>query len=240
MPWALRMVLRLALVALPLFLYVGFRLGASIGMLNPAMKARAYLVIFLAVAWVCILPLALFLSSTLGLGGATFFQRNTVGWPDYLFYFPFWVGVILVLELTAPFLLADLAGLVLRLVPAIAEKARLILAYFRVVLAVLLVLYVPVRVFFDTSVVRDSVQRIPVKGLAPELANLSIVLVSDIQVDQYTGEAKVGQVRRIVESRHPDFLFSGGDLVTSGTAYLGAASRAICGMSGTVGTVAVL
>ena len=94
--------------------------------------------------------------------------------------------------------------------------------------------------FFDTTHVRDSTERIAIQGLPPELANLSITLVSDIQVDQYTAEAKVDQVRRIIESHHPEFLLSGGDLVTSGTQYLGAASRAVCGLSGSLGTVAVM
>ena len=240
MPWALRMIFRLSLVTLPLFLYVGFRLAGSIGLLNPALKVRAYLVVFLAVAWVYVLPVVIFASNTFGLGSTAFLQRGTVGWGDYLFYFPFWVGVIIVLELAVPFLLADLLGLAARLTPAFLEKLRPVLPYFRVVLAALVVIYVPFRVFFDTTHVRDSVEQIAIKGLSPELANLSITLVSDIQVDQYTAEAKVGQLRRIIESHHPDFLFSGGDLVTSGTEFLGAASRAICGLSGSVATVAVL
>jgi uncharacterized protein len=240
MPWALRMIFRLSLVTLPLFLYVGFRLAASIGLLNPALKFRAYLVIFLAIAWVYVLPVAVFASSTLGLGSIPLLQRGTVGWVDYLFYIPFWVGVIIALELTAPFLFADIVGLVVRFVPAWVEKVKPVLPYFRVLLALLVVLYVPFRVFLDTTQVRDSTERIAIKGLPPELANLSITLVSDIQVDQYTAEAKVEQVRRIVESHRPDLLFSGGDLVTSGTQFLGAASRAVCGLSGSLGTVAVM
>ena len=240
MPWALRMISRLSLVTLPLFLYVGFRLAASIGLLNPALKGRAYLVIALAIAWIYVMPIVIFTTNLLGLGGTAFLQRGTVGWSDYLFHFPFWVGVIIVLELTVPFLLADLLGLVVRLVPSLADKVKPVLPYFRVVLAALVVVYVPIRVLLDTTHVRDNVEQITIKGLPPELANLSITLLSDIQVDQYTAEPKVAQVRHIVESRNPDFLLSGGDLVTSGTAYLGAASRAICGLSGSVATVAVL
>ncbi len=234
------MILRLSLVTLPLFLYVGFRLAGSIGLLNPALKFRAYLLVALAIAWLYVMPFVILSSSFLGLGSAAFFQRGTVGLSDYLFHLPFWVGVIIVLELTIPFLLADLVGLAARLLPALAQKIAPVLPYFRIVLAALIMLYVPVRVFFDTTHVRDTVERIPIKGLPPELANLSITLVSDIQVDQYTGEAKVAQIRRIVEFRHPDFLFSGGDLVTSGTTYLDAAARAISGLSGSVATVAVL
>ncbi len=64
----------------------------SIGLLNPALKFRAYLVIFLAIAWVSLLPVAVFASNMLGLGSTAFLQRGTVGWIDYLFYIPFWVG----------------------------------------------------------------------------------------------------------------------------------------------------
>lgn len=240
MPWALRMIFRLSLVTLPLFLYVGFRLAGSIGLLNPALKLRAYVLIFLAIAWVYVLPLFVFLSNTFGLGRPPFLQEGAASWFDYFFHFPFWAGVIIVLELTAPFLLADLVGAALRLAPAWGEKARIYLPWFRVILAVVMVMYVPIRMYVDTNHVRDSTERIRIKGLPPELADLSITLVSDIQVDQYTGEAKVAQVRRIIEARHADFLFSGGDLVTSGTAFLDEAARAICGLSGSAGTVAVM
>ena len=240
MSWMLRMIFRLSLVTLPLFLYVGFRLGGSIGLLNPALKIRAYLIIFLAMAWVYVLPVFVFLSNTFGFGRPAFLQEDTVGWFDYVFYFPFWIGVVIVLELTAPYILADLVGVALRLAPALWEKARVILPWFRVILAILAVVYVPIRTVIDTNHVRDSTIRLALKELPPELANLSITLVSDIQVDQYTGDAKVAQVRRIIKDRHADFLLSGGDLVTSGTDFLGAAARAVCGLSGTVGTAAVM
>ena len=240
MPWAYRMIFRLSLVALPLFLYVGFRLGGSIGFLNPTLKIRAFLFIFLAVAWVYVLPVFIFVSNTFGLGRPQFMQEDAISWFDYLFHFPFWAGVIVVLELTAPFLLVDLAGLAVRLAPALQEKANLLFPWFRVILAGFMVVYVPVRIYVDTNHVRDSTEKISMKGLPPELAGLSITLVSDIQVDQYTGDAKVAQVRRIIESHHADFLLSGGDLVTSGTDFLGAAARAICGLSGSLGTVAVM
>jgi predicted MPP superfamily phosphohydrolase len=240
MPWAIRMIGKLSLVALPLFLYVGFRLAGSIGLLSPALKGRAYLFIFLAIGWVYSMPIVAFASNILGVGGATLFQRSTVGWTDYLFQFPFWVGVIVVLELTAPFLLADIVGAAAGLSSTLSQKVRPALPTFRVVVTALLVLYVPVRVFFDTTRVHDAVERVSIKGLPPELAGLSITLISDIQVDQYTAEGKVEQVRHIVQGRPPDLLFSGGDLVTSGTRFLGAASRAICGLSGSVATVAVM
>jgi uncharacterized protein len=240
MPWAFRMIFRLSLVTLPLFLYVGFRLGGSIGLLNPALKIRAYVMIFLAIAWVYVLPAFVFITNTFGLGRPAFMQEDTVSWFDYLFHFPFWAGVIVVLELTAPFILADLVSLALRLAPALQDKARLFLPWFRIILAALVVVYVPVRMYIDTNHVRDSSKKITITGLPPELANLSITLVSDIQVDQYTGEAKVAQVRRIIQDHHADFLLSGGDLVTSGTSFLGPAARAVCGLSGSVGTVAVM
>ena len=240
MPWALRMIFRLSLVTLPLFLYVGLRLAGSIGLLSPALKGRAYLFVFLAIAWVYIGPVVIFASTFLGVGSAAFLRQNTVGWVDYLFFYPFWIGVIMALELTAPFLLADLLRAAAGLSAWLAQKVSPILPYFRIALAALIILYVPVRVFFDTTHVRDTVERIRLKGLPPELAGLSITLVGDIQVDQYTAEGKVGQVRRIIQDRHADFLLSAGDLVTSGTQYLGAASRAICGLSGSVATVAVM
>lgn len=239
MTWILRTLLRISLIALPVYLYVGLRLAGSIGLLNPGLKSRAYLAVFLVLGWLYLLPVFVFSTAMFGVGGELF-QRETVGWPEYLFLFPFWIGLIIVLELLAPFLLADLVGLAARLIPSMSLKVRMVLAYGRVIFAGLVLLYVVIRVPLDTVHIRDTVERITVKGLPPELAGLTITLVSDIQVDQYTGDTKVEQVRSIVEGHRPDLLLSGGDLVTSGTQYLGEAAKAVCGLKGSLATIAVL
>ena len=77
-------------------------------------------------------------------------------------------------------------------------------------------------------------------GLPQELEGLRITLVGDIQVDRFTGQGKVGRVHSIVSGQKPELLLSSGDLVTRGREYLGEAREAICGMAGSVASIAVM
>jgi hypothetical protein len=134
----------------------------------------------------------------------------------------------------------DLLQLVLRLAPAVREKGRRGLAVARVAAAACALVYVPVKAVVDTTIVRDHTVGVDVRGLPAEFEGLTLTLVSDIQVDRYTGDGKVNQVQRIVAERHPSLVLSAGDLVTNGTAFLDEASRAIGGLHGTLGSIAVL
>ncbi len=109
MPWIFRSLLGISIALLPLFCYVGLRLVSSIGKVRAAYKRRAYLCFLIIVAWLILLPLAFFLLPRLGLGG-TVDLRETLGWDDYLFRYPLWVGMIIVLELASPFILVRSGG----------------------------------------------------------------------------------------------------------------------------------
>ncbi len=244
MSWMLRMFLTISLIVLPLYLYVGLRLAGSIGFLYPDLGSRARLVILLVILWLYLLPLGALLSYLLGLHLSPFPSGKAVGWADYLLQYPVWIGFVAVIELVTPYVLVDLLAFASRLFTAADSPLRTslppVFAWARIGLAVLALVYVPARVVADTSHVRDSLLHIPVRGLPPQLAGLTITLVGDIQVDRFTGDAKVGQVRRIVEARRPDLLMSAGDLVTSGTDFLGEAEKAVCGLKGSAGTFAVM
>lgn len=67
-----------------------------------------------------------------------------------------------------------------------------------------------------------------------------MTLVGDVQVDPYTGDGKVRQMHDIVKSNRPVLLFSSGDVVTSGREYLDEAREAMCGMRGSIASVAVM
>ena len=150
------------------------------------------------------------------------------------------VGLIIVGELIAPFLLLDIASLAGRLVPARVQKWRKVLAWVRIALAAGAILYVPARMLIDTTQVQDSTVTVRLKGLPEDLRDLRITLVGDIQVDRYTGESKVDQVLEIVRRQNPELLLSSGDVVTGGTNYLTAAEEVMCSMKGSLASVAVM
>jgi hypothetical protein len=169
----------------------------------------------------------------------SFFAGST-SWADYLFHYPAWISLIIVVELLGPFIVLDLVALAARAVQSRLPALRTLLAYVRIALAALAIVYVMTHVIMDTSHVNDTTVRIALHGLPPELNSLTMTLVGDIQVDRYTGVSKVRQVHNIVNAHSPELLLSAGDVVTSGTDFLAAASEAICGMKGSLASVGVM
>lgn len=240
MSWELRTLQVIALAALPLHLYVGLRSVASIGVVVPARKAQARRLFLAFLAWVSLLPLLMFLGRLAGVdwvGGA--YEAGAMVL-DPLFLYPIWFALIVSVELLALFLVLDIIGLISRLFQRRRASVRKALAFARITIAAIAVVYVPCRALFDTLYVEDAETPLALPGLPQELEGLRITLVGDIQVDRFTGPGKVGRVHSIVSGRNPELLLSSGDLVTRGREYLGAAREAICGMAGSVASVAVM
>jgi predicted MPP superfamily phosphohydrolase len=240
MPWAIRTLLIISGFALPLYIYIALRSASSFGLLRPGSKRRARKVALLTVAWLYCFPVLILVLHLFGQTANRLELGNAGTISDYLFFYPQWISLIIVLELIAPFLLLDIAGLLGRFFPARFQKWRRVLAYARLVLAALAIVYVPLRVLVDTTHVQDSVVEVPLKDLPGELEDFRITLVGDIQVDRHTGEPKIDQVHRIVHARRPEVLLSSGDVVTGGTDYLDAAEKAMCGMKGSLASLAVM
>ncbi len=240
MGWMLRTILTIAVVALPLYLYVGLRVASAVGTLMPGIRRRAKLAALGAIAYCFLVPVTALLLYLLKIQSPLFLPTRPVGALDYLFYYPSWVSLIVVAEVLPPLLLLELATLGSRLFPSRREAARKFLAWARVSITAFLVLYVPVRSAVDTLHVRDSASRVAIPGLPAEFEGLRITLFGDIHVDRYTEESKIRQFRSIVEREKPDLLVSAGDLVSSGTGFLEKAKSAICGLKGAVATLGVM
>lgn len=240
MPWAVRTLLFITAVAFPIYLYVALRIAGSIGFLKPAYKRRARQVALLVLGLLYTLPLTFLLLHLLGHSRAVtaFVQKGS--WIDIVYTFPVWISLVVVLELFAPVLLMDLIALGARIAAPGKRQFREYLAYARIVLAAVLMLYVPVRAFTDTAIVNDTRESVPVRGLPPALDGLRITVVGDTQADRFTGEEKLRQMQEIVRANAPELLISTGDVVTDGTEYLEEARRAMCGISGSVASISVM
>ena len=240
MPWAVRTLLFIAAVAFPIYLYVALRIAGSVGFLKPASKRHARRIALLVVGLLYTLPVTFLLMHLLGHSRAVtaFVQQGS--WIDVVYTYPVWISLVVVLELLAPLLLMDLMALGARIAAPAKRWLRERLAYARIVLAAALILYVPVRAFIDTSIVRDSREEIVVGGLPPALDGLRITVVGDTQADRFTGEGKLGQMQEIVRANAPELLISTGDIVTDGMEYLDEARRAMCGISGSVASISVM
>ena len=240
MPWAVRTLLFITAIAFPIYLYVALRIAGSVGFLKPASKRRARRIALLVVGLLYALPATFLLMHLLGHSRAVsaFVQQGT--WIDVVYTYPVWISLVVALELLAPILLMDLIALGARIASPAKRRLREYLAYARIVLAAALILYVPVRAFIDTAIVKDSREEIVVSGLPPALDGLRITVVGDTQADRFTGEGKLRQMQEIVRANAPELLISTGDIVTDGMEYLDEARRAMCGISGSVASIAVM
>ena len=240
MSWTIRTLLTVSVIAFPLYLYIVLRSAAAVGLLRPARKRIARKAALLLIA--CLYSFPVF-TGALYLTGRSAYMAQLMDMGkmiDYLFFYPLCISFIIVLELTAPFLLLDIANLAGRFVSHHRQRWRTALAYGRLVLAAVAIVYVPVRILNDTTRVQDNAVEVRVRDLPAELADFRITLVGDIQVDRFTGDSMVSRVHAIVHDRNPHLLLSSGDIVTSGTDYLDEAEKAMCGMKGSLASIGVM
>ncbi len=103
-----------------------------------------------------------------------------------------------------------------------------------------LILYVPVRTFLDTNNVRLNEIEIAFPSLPRELEGFRIALVGDVQVDRYTTPDKLRRFRQLFERKDVDIATLAGDVVTSGTGFIGRAARALANPPGSLANMAVM
>jgi len=240
MSWVFRTFLLISGVAFPLFLYVALRIAASFSVLRPTARRRAREAAFLVLAWLFALPFVMLVIRLWGNAYVVPRFDALPGWINLVSFYPFWTSLVIVVEILGPFLFLDIVGLLGRLSPSRLPRLKRTLAYARLGVAALALLYVPVRTAMDTAHIREASEQLAIKDLPAELENFRISLVGDVQVDHHTGEGKISQMHEHVRNFGPALLLSSGDVVTSGKEFLEEAAEAMCGMRGSVASVAVM
>jgi len=240
MPWPVRMVLMVALMALPLAVYLLHRLAAAVSAVTTLPKARARWIMLFILCLFYALPLLFLFYALNGWTQDLFVFQPHLSLLDYVFHFPFWWGLVVILESVPFFLLLDVLSPMTRLWPEIRGRWLKMQAYLKIACLCAAVLYVPIRSYVDTYHIRHNSAEIFLEGLPAELNGVRITLLADIQIDRTTGRRKINQVNDILQTADPDLLFFAGDLVTSGRAFLPLASEAICSLSGREERIAVM
>jgi predicted MPP superfamily phosphohydrolase len=240
MPWAVRMFLIVSAVALPLYLYVGFRTATAIAALSGSPPRRARFWALGAIGWLYLLPV---LYVGFWLGGnrsAPLLGDTTLGLLDYLFNFPFWWGLIVLLETLPYFLLLEAIGLVSRMISAFSPFWRRWAPRLRVATLSFIALYAAVRIYLDTFTVNATSVSVQTGVPAPELDSLTITLAADIQVDRYTNGEKIWQFETLFRAHRCDLLLFAGDLVTNGKGFIAQASAIMAHPDCRLGAFAVM
>ena len=229
MPWTLRMTLYAFLIALIPYGYVAWRLINAFTIVFPHSSRSAKIITISIMGLINLLPLIMLLYHLTNNSDHLFLNKPELTILDYLFNFPFWLGLIVILEVFPYFIASDMIQLIARFFATknFSSWSRW-LAYVRILLIGFFIIYVCFRVYTDTYRVRTVTQDIRIKNLPSTLNNLSLVLIADLQIDRYTQETKIREFKNQLQSHPADLLLFTGDLVTQGTYFIPQALRVLC------------
>jgi predicted MPP superfamily phosphohydrolase len=147
---------------------------------------------------------------------------------DYLVIYPFWVFFTLVLQVVIFYLVSDIIKLVL--LPIYKRKKikwKIFEARVLFIILVVFAIYIPARVNYDLSNIDVRELNYNKADLNDDLANLKIVLISDIQVDRYTNGNRLKEFITKVNEEDADLILIAGDVITSTPKFINTAAENI-------------
>jgi uncharacterized protein len=145
---------------------------------------------------------------------------------DYLFTYPFWIYIFIVIQTVLIFpLFLIIKGL---LYPFYKRHKD---AYLNVEnkllsgLIVFFILYVPTRIIFDyyTVSIRNVVYA--KQDLNPALENFRLILISDLHADRHNDSNRFGNFINKVNNLKPDLVLIGGDMISGNPQYIDTAAK---------------
>jgi uncharacterized protein len=145
---------------------------------------------------------------------------------DYLFVYPFWVYIFIVIQSVLIFpLFLIVKGLIYPFYRKhkdayIKIENKLIMG-----LLVLFMLYVPTRIIFDYYAVSIRNVVYTKQGLNPVLNNFRIVLISDLHADRHTDSKRFGNYIDKVNILKPHLVLIGGDMISGNPRYIDTAAE---------------
>ncbi|UCH92247.1 MAG: metallophosphoesterase [Candidatus Aminicenantes bacterium] len=253
MPWIYRMAVKIMLLALPLYIYVGFRLSSAIANASkssrfPISKKTAGIIVFIVILWFYLLPITLEIYYLTGNFKDLFVYRPQLQWQDYLVLFPSWWGLISVVEIFPYFVALDIFDKVSRLKIFSPGKKQSDkkqpeprwLSYLKIGIALFFLFYVGVRTYLDTTHVRISTAEVAIENLPKELQGLRLCLFGDMHVNRYTQGKKLDKLRNTLQAGNEDLIFFTGDLIGKGPDYINQALNVICNPQGKLASTACM
>jgi len=227
-PWLLRMTIVVALLMLPVQLYLSFSYYAN---LKSRSQQRVIIPIILLTfyAYPLIALIDFYTTGTIDL----------LGYPQALAYW-FWFGLIFVFQLATWIIIADLikagANYFIRDKNIISRwHPHLIVALFAAIF-----LFTVTKTYLHTTQVQAEHHTISVENLPESLHGLKIVHITDIQGDEYTGRNKIQNYIRHVNAQNPDLIIFTGDLISYGTDFIEMSAQEFGEAESKYGTIAIV
>ncbi|MFZ1280899.1 MAG: metallophosphoesterase [Ignavibacteriaceae bacterium] len=147
---------------------------------------------------------------------------------DYLLLYPFWVLIILILQVSVLFVFVDLLKLILYpLYKKHKEKLYRLQVKIFFALVVFFIIYIPARIIYDYNSVDVTAFDYKKKNLPKDLNGFKIAFISDIQADRYTDEKRLQRYVDKINSQNPDLVLIAGDVITSTPDYIETAAKFI-------------
>ncbi len=241
MPWALRMILITSAVLILPYAYTSWRLIKALTFYYPQqVKLIQYGIIGFFV-FIYLLPVTMGIAHLLGEYRNWFSYADEISFVDILLVYPFWIGLLIVLESLPYFLASDLVLLLSRWLKW-SQDINWIkwISLSKIAVFSFFFLFVLIRSYIDTREIDLVSYDVPVENLPGEFTDLNLVLTADVQIDSYTPEEKTRNFHEIIRKLNPDILFFAGDLVTSGTAYIDRGLDVLCQTKANLARIACL
>lgn len=219
MPFVLQIILFLSVILILANSYVDWRI---IGCLRQVTNWNYSYMKWIAVAiasYFLIYPLLALFGTVSGSQKIISAIREGDKTVDYLFMYPFWFGLVLVLQLAVLFFLADIARFFFSLIFK-SEVIRWVHVWLIIAITVVASVYVPAKIYLDTKTVQIENVEAKLPNLTEDLRGLKIVHISDLQADFRTGKSRMEKYINVVNKLEPDMVVFTGDLVTYGNKYI--------------------
>ena len=143
------------------------------------------------------------------------------GFIDYLFIYPFWVYILIVIQSVLLFpLFLIIKGLVFPIYRKYKDAYLKIENKLILGLVVFFTLYVPTRIIFDYYTVSIRNVVFTKQGLNPALNNFRLIMISDLHADRHTDSRRLGNYINKVNNLKPDLVLIGGDMISGNPQYI--------------------
>lgn len=163
------------------------------------------------------------------------FPQNTFA--DYLLLYPFWVLILLILQVGVLFLFVDVFSFIPRIIyKKHREKINVWKVRIFLALALFFAFYVPARIIYDYNSVNIRFVDFTKENLPKDIDGLKIAFITDVQADRYTDDARLKKYIDNVNDQNPDLVLIAGDVITSTPDYINTAAKYIGKIKSTYGT----
>ncbi|MBI2485608.1 MAG: metallophosphoesterase [Deltaproteobacteria bacterium] len=215
----LNIVIFLSVILVLVNSYVGWRVIGALRLVTNWNYFYMKWIVFAITIYFLIYPLLALLGSISGSQKLISTIREGDKVVDYFFMYPFWFGLVLILQLGVLFFCLEIIRFFISLMFK-SESIRWVHAWLIVAITAVVVVYVPARIYLDTKTVRTEEVKVQIPNLPDALEGFKIVHISDIQADFRTGKSRMEKYINVANKLEPDIVVFTGDLVTYGEKHI--------------------